>query len=60
MISQPRYNTRDHWIQESVKRIFNSGLFWAVGATEREREKSPNCHKYAIFEVSFSMFSWPF
>ena len=38
----PRYSTTDHWIQESIKRIFN-----------------PNCHKYAAFEVSFLMFSWP-
>jgi hypothetical protein len=45
----PRYSTRDHWIQESIKRIFNSGLFWAVGAAE----KKSNCHKYATFEVSF-------
>ena len=28
----PRYGTTDHWIQESIKRIFSSGLFWAVGA----------------------------
>ena len=48
----PRYSTTDHWIQEYnyIKRIFNSGLFWAVGAAER---KNPNCHKYATFEVSF-------
>ena len=36
--SPPRYSTRDHWIQESIKRIFNSGLFWAVGAAEREKK----------------------
>ena len=35
---------------QSIKQIFNSGLFWAVGAAE---EKNPNCHKYATFEVSF-------
>ena len=23
----PRYSTTDHWIQESIKRIFNSGRF---------------------------------
>ena len=28
----PRYSTTDHWIQESIKRIFKSGLFGAVGA----------------------------
>ena len=28
----PRYSTTDHWIQESIKQIFNSGLFWAVRA----------------------------
>ena len=27
---KPRFSTTDHWIQESIKRIFNSGLFWAV------------------------------
>ena len=32
----PRYITRDHWIQESLKWIFNSGLFWAVRAAERK------------------------
>ena len=25
----PRYSTTDHWIQESIKQIINSGLFWA-------------------------------
>ena len=30
----PRYSTTDHWIQESIKQIFNSGLFWAVEAAE--------------------------
>ena len=49
----PRYSTTDHWIQESIKRIFNSGLFWTVGAAEK---KNPNCHKYATFEVSFLCF----
>ena len=33
--------TTDHRIQESIKRIFNSGLFWAVGAADK---KNPNCH----------------
>ena len=46
----PRYSTTDHWIQESIKRIFNSGLFWTVGTAEK---KNPNCHKYASFEGSF-------
>ena len=46
---RPKYSTTDHWIQEYVKRIFNSGC----------REKNPNCHKYATFEVSFFIFSWP-
>jgi len=53
----PRYSTTDHWIQESIKRIFSSGLFWAVGGC-REKQ-NPNCHKYATFEASFFMFSWP-
>ena len=30
----PRYSTRDHWIQESIKQIFNPGLFWAVRAAD--------------------------
>ena len=34
--SSPRYSTTDHWIQESIKQIFNSGLFWAVGAAEKK------------------------
>ena len=46
----PRYSTTDHWIQESLKRKFNCGLFWAVGATEI---KNQNCHKHATFEISF-------
>ena len=45
----PKYSTTDHWIQESIKGIFNFGLFWAVGTAE----KNPNCPKYATFEVSF-------
>ena len=24
----------DHWIQESIKQIINSGLFWETGAAE--------------------------
>ena len=42
----PRYSTTDHWIQESIKRIINSGLFWAVGAAEK---KNPNCHMYTQY-----------
>jgi hypothetical protein len=49
----PRYSTTDQWIQESIEWIFNSGLFWAVGAAEK---KNPNCHKYATFVVSFLCF----
>jgi hypothetical protein len=45
-------------MKESIKRIFSSGMFWAVGAAERN--KKPNCHKYATFEVSFFMFSRAF
>ena len=37
----PRYSIRDHWIQESIKQIFNYGLFWAVGAAERKKSKLP-------------------
>ena len=39
----PRYSTTDHWIQESIKRIFNFGLFWAVGTAEKKNE---NSHKF--------------
>ena len=49
----PRYSITDHWIQESKKWIFDSGLFWAVGAAEKQ---NPNCHKYATFEVVFLCF----
>ena len=38
---KPRYSTTDHWIQESIKRISNSGLFWAVGAAEKKNSKLP-------------------
>ena len=34
-------DARDHWIQESIKRIFNSGLFWAIGAAEIKKSKLP-------------------
>ena len=37
----PRYSTRDHWTQESIKRIFNSELFWAVRAAEKKKSKLP-------------------
>ena len=51
----PSYTT-DYWIQESIKRIFNSGLFWAVGAAEKKKT-TPNCHKYPTFWGGFLMFS---
>ena len=60
--SNPRYSTKDHWIQESIKRIFNSGLFWAVRAAEK---KNPNCHvcyfwAFLCFhgQNKFKMFFW--
>ena len=34
----PRFSTTDHWIKESIKRIFSSGLFCAVGAVKREKK----------------------
>ena len=35
--SRPRYNTTDHLIQESIKQmVFNSGLFWPVGAVKKK------------------------
>ena len=51
----PRYSTTDHWTQESVKRIFNSELFCAVGAAEKKTYA--NCYKYATFYGScFNVF----
>ena len=44
----PRYSTRDHWIQESIKGIFDSGLSWAIEAAEK---KFQTAIKYAT--VSF-------
>ena len=32
---EPRYSTTDDWIQESIKQIFNSGLFWAVRTADQ-------------------------
>ena len=37
----PRYSSTDHWMQESIKRIFSSGMFWAVGAAEKKKAKLP-------------------
>ena len=48
--SNPRYSTTDHWIQESIKQIFNSGLFWVVEAAVK---KNPNGHKYATLRSVF-------
>ena len=50
MLCIPRYSTTDHWIQESIKRIFNSGLFWA--AAEKKQ-----C--MLLLRSVFFMFSWP-
>jgi hypothetical protein len=37
-------------------RIYQTNIqFWAVLGN---REKNPNCHKYATFEVSVFMFLW--
>ena len=33
----PRYSTTDHRIQESIKWIFNSGIYQAVGAAEKKK-----------------------
>ena len=30
-----------HWIQESIKRIIISGLFWAVGVAEKKKSNLP-------------------
>ena len=51
-MSNPRYSTTDHWIQESIKRIFNSGLFWPVGAAETKKMQTA----ISTFEASFLCF----
>ena len=45
---------RDGWIKEFVKRIWSSGLFWAVGAAEKTN--SPTAISKQLFEVVFSTF----
>ena len=52
--SNTRYSTIDHWIQESIKWMFDSGWF---GQSGLQRKKPPNCHKYATFFGGFLMFS---
>ena len=49
-LTPDNYSTTDHWIQESIKRIFNSRLFWAVGAAKKN---NPNCHKVCYFWCQF-------
>ena len=41
------YITTDHWIQESLEQIFNSGLFWTVGAAKKKK-----CYKYPTFKFN--------
>ena len=48
-----RYNNTDHCIQKSIKRIFNSELFWSV-RPQRKKIKLP--YKYSTFNVSFLCF----
>ena len=50
----PKYNTTDHWIQESIKRIFNSGLFRAVGAAEKKMQTAISM---LLLRADFYMFS---
>ena len=38
------------WIQESIKRIFNSGLFWVVGAAEKNKIEGTPILKLAMFK----------
>ena len=38
--AEPRHSNTDHWIK-SIKQIFNSGLFWAVRATQEKKCKLP-------------------
>ena len=51
----PTCSTTDHWIQESVIRIFNSGLFCAVGAAEKQ--KMQTAISMLIFRAVVLMFS---
>ena len=45
---------RNHWIQESIKRIFNSICF---GQSGLQRKKNPN--SMLLWGQFFLMFSWP-
>ena len=51
----PRYSTRDHWIQESMKRIFNSGQFWAVGAAKKKIQTAISMQ---LLKPVLFIFSW--
>ena len=66
-----RYSTRDHWKQESLKWIFNSGLFWAVRAAEKKiqtaismlllrafqaAQLSPSCVFFSFHNIMVWMF----
>ena len=46
---RPRYSTTDDWIQESIKQIINSGLFWVVGAAEK---KSPVINMAKLLDLT--------
>ena len=52
--SGTRYSTRDHWIQESIKRIFNSELLWAVGATQKKPKLPHVKFESSVFAFDFN------
>ena len=54
----PRYIIRDHWIKDSIKQIFNSGLFWAVWAAEKKIQTVISMLLLRTVFLCF-MFSWP-
>ena len=54
MVCLIRDLSRDDWIKEFIKRKSSSGLFWAVGAAEKN--KLPTAKSKQHFEVFFSTF----
>ena len=52
--SSSRDPTRDGWIKEFIKRKWNSGLFWAVGAAEKKN--LPTAISMQLFGVVFKKY----
>ena len=53
---KPRYSTTDHWIQESIKWIINSGLFLGSQGC-REKKKNQSAISMQLLRSVFFMFS---